>query len=82
VSACPKCKTDLNDGICPFCGFVVLPPRPPNRLDWPDVTPLERLTIGKLRSESGWWMGDARAIDVLRFYIKSWDEGTAWEKRA
>ena len=33
-----------------------------------DVTPLERATVRMLRSETGWWVGDEAALEVLRDY--------------
>lgn len=35
-------------------------------LDAPEVTPLERETIERLRTATGWWKGDPNALKVLR----------------
>lgn len=37
-------------------------------LDRPDVTELERATLLKLRDSAGYYVGDARALDILRKY--------------
>lgn len=34
----------------------------------PNVTPLERETIRKLRNSGGWWEGDENALKILREY--------------
>lgn len=39
---------------------------PPLTLDQPDVTAIERLTVKKLRTESGWYAGDAAALAAIR----------------
>lgn len=39
-------------------------------LSAPDVTPLERETIEKLRNRAGWWEGDANALRVLRSFVQ------------
>ena len=37
-------------------------------LSAPDVTPAERETVKRLRSESGWYQGDRAALQALRDY--------------
>ena len=37
-------------------------------LDNPDVTETERTVIRRLRTESGWWNGDATALRIMRDY--------------
>lgn len=43
-------------------------------LDAADVTPLERLTIQRLRTDTerskGWWKGDPNALKVLREFAR------------
>lgn len=45
-------------------------PRYSPTLHAPDVTPLERETVKRLRSESGWYQGDRAALQALRDYAK------------
>lgn len=39
-------------------------------LDAPDVTALERETIERLRTATGWWKGDPNALKVLREFAR------------
>lgn len=39
-------------------------------LDNPDVSDLERKVVRRLRTDSGWWNGDATAVRVLRDYAQ------------
>ncbi len=41
---------------------------PSQALDNPAVTDLERTTVRALRTKTGWWNGDARALDALRMF--------------
>ena len=44
-------------------------------LDAPEVTPLERETVQRLRTATGWWKGDPNALKVLReFARKTFEE--------
>ena len=51
-------------------------PRYSPTLSAPDVTTIERETIKRLRSESGWYQGDRAALQALRDYAKKlrWTE--------
>lgn len=47
-------------------------------LDAKDVTPMERETVLRLRTTTGWWKGDPNALKVLREYAhKSIEEENA-----
>lgn len=41
------------------------------------ATATERATIERLRSHSGWWSGDARALEVLREFKQTTSEDVA-----
>jgi hypothetical protein len=50
-----------------------------SRLSQPDVSPLERETVRRLRTESGWWNGDKNAVEVLRSFAAKVNQPQAKE---